>query len=98
MKEVNLESLKEAAHRLLFDMSDEEYQTLLKEFDTIVKQMHFIADDKSVEEYTPLVYPFPCNVDTLREDEPNKPSNREELLKNAKNKLAGQIKVSKVNV
>ena len=29
MKEYNLEVLKDAANRLLFDMSDKEYQTLL---------------------------------------------------------------------
>ena len=40
MKEYNLEVLKDAANRLLFDMSDEEYQTLLNEFDIIIKQMN----------------------------------------------------------
>lgn len=98
MKEVNLANLKEAANRLLFDMSENEYKTLLKEFDTVVKQMKFIADDKTIEEYTPLIYPFPVTLDNvLREDEPSTPTQREYLLKNAKNKLAGQIKVSKVN-
>jgi hypothetical protein len=29
MKEINLEVLKDAANRLMFDMSPEEYQTLL---------------------------------------------------------------------
>ena len=38
MKEYNIEVLKDAANRLLFDMSEEEYKTLLEEFDIITKQ------------------------------------------------------------
>ena len=49
MKEYNLEVLKDAANRLLFDMSDKEYQTLLNEFDIIVKQMNVIGENKKIE-------------------------------------------------
>lgn len=97
MKSVDLKKLQIAANRLCFDMSEEEYQTLLNEFKTIVRQMELIAEDKSIDQYEPMVYPFPCVVDTLREDEPIKPTSRDEILKNAKNKLAGQVKVKKVN-
>lgn len=97
MKSVDLKKLQIAANRLCFDMSDKEYQTLLNEFKTIVKQMELIAEDKSIDQYEPMVYPFPCEIDTLREDEPIKPTSRDEILKNAKNKLAGQVKVKKVN-
>lgn len=96
MKKVTIESLKDAANRLLFDMSEEEYKTLLKEFDTISAQMKIIAEDKSIESNTPMVFPFPCEVNALREDIAVKPSSREEILKNAKNKVAGQIKLPKV--
>lgn len=97
MKTVDLKKLQIAANRLCFDMSEEEYQTLLNEFKTVVKQMELIAEDKTIDQYEPMVYPFPCDVTILREDEPIKPSSRDEILKNAKNKLAGQIKVKKVN-
>lgn len=97
MKTVDLKKLQIAANRLCFDMSDEEYQTLLNEFKTVVKQMELIAEDKTIDQYEPMVYPFPCEVNALREDEPIKSSSRDEILKNAKNKLAGQIKVKKVN-
>lgn len=97
MKTVDLKKLQIAANRLFFDMSDEEYQTLLNEFKTVVKQMELIAEDKAIDQYEPMVYPFPCEVNALREDEPIKSSSRDEILKNAKNKLAGQIKVKKVN-
>ena len=97
MKTVDLKKLQIAANRLCFDMSDKEYQTLLREFKTVIKQMELIAVDKTVDQYEPMIYPFPCEVEMLREDEPIKPTNRDEILKNAKNKLAGQIKVKKVN-
>lgn len=97
MKSVDLKKLQIAANRLCFDMSEKEYQTLLNEFKTVVKQMELIAVDKTVDQYEPMVYPFPCEVDALREDDPIKPTSRDEILKNANNKLAGQIKVKKVN-
>ncbi len=97
MKSVDLEKLKIAANRLYFDMSEQEYQTLLNEFKTVVRQMDLIASDKSIDEYTPMIYPFTCEINELREDIPAAPTTRDEILKNAKNKLAGQIKVKKVN-
>jgi len=96
MKEVNLENLKDAANRLLFDMSEEEYKTLLEEFKTIKEQLKEIAEDKKIDEYTPMIYPFDVTTDALREDIPSTPTDRNEILKNAKNKVAGQIKLPKV--
>jgi len=96
MKKVDLESLKDAANRLLFDMSDSEYQTLLNEFETIKEEMKIIAEDKSIDNTSPMVFPFEVSTDLLREDAPETPNSREEILKNAKNKVAGQIKLPKV--
>lgn len=96
MKEVNLINLKDAANRLLFDMSDSEYQTLLAEFDVIKKQMEIMANYKEVSKLAPMIFPFPCETDTLREDVAKEPTEREIILKNAKSKLAGQIKLPKV--
>jgi len=96
MKEVTLEGLKELANRLLFDMSDSEYKTLLEEFKTVVKQMEVISLDKTIDSYEPMSFPFPCEVTNLREDIPTASLDRNEALKNAKNKLAGQIKLPKV--
>lgn len=96
MKKVDLESLKDAANRLLFDMSDSEYKTLLEEFETIKAQMKIIVEDKSIDSISPMFFPFDVSSDALREDEPIIPNSREEILKNAKNKVAGQIKLPKV--
>jgi len=96
MKEYNKEVLKDAAHRLLFDMSEAEYDTLLKEFDIIIKQMKLIGSNSSIDEYEPMTFPFECTTDFLREDEPIEPLTREEALRNANSKAGGQIKLPKV--
>ena len=96
MKTYNIEVLKDAAHRLLFEMSDEQYDTLLKEFDIVTSQMKLIGEDPSVDNYEPMIFPFECVTSFLREDEPGTPLNREEAIKNAHNKTGGQIKLPKV--
>lgn len=96
MKEYNKDVLKDAANRLLFDMTEEEYDTLLSEFDIVTKQMTLIGEDSSVDEYEPMVFPFECTTSFLREDEPTTPLTKEETIKNANNKQDGQIKLPKV--
>ena len=96
MKEYNIEVLKDAAHRLLFDMSDEQYDTLLKEFDIITSQMKLLGENKEVDNYEPMVFPFECTTSYLREDIPDEPLSREEAIRNAHNKTGGQIKLPKV--
>lgn len=96
MKEYNKEVLKDAAHRLLFDMSEAEYDTLLKEFDIIIKQMNVIGSNSEIDKYEPMTFPFECTTDFLREDEPTEPLTREEALRNANSKAGGQIKLPKV--
>ena len=96
MKEYNIEVLKDAANRLLFDMSEEEYKTLLEEFDIITKQMRLIGEDATLDEVEPMTFPFECTTTYLREDVPGTPLVREEAIKNAGNKTGGQIKLPKV--
>jgi len=96
MKEINLDVLKDAAHRLLFDMSDEEYETLLSEFAVLTKQMETIGKIEGLEDYEPMTFPFECETTYLREDEPTTPLSREEALVNAGSTLDGEIKLPKV--
>lgn len=96
MKEINLEVLKDAANRLLFTMSEEEYQTLLNEFSVLTKQMEMIGKIEGVDDYEPMTFPFECSTDYLREDEPSTPLAREDVLKNAGSVLDNQIKLPKV--
>ncbi|MDD3939013.1 MAG: Asp-tRNA(Asn)/Glu-tRNA(Gln) amidotransferase GatCAB subunit C, partial [Bacilli bacterium] len=85
MKEITKEVLKDAAKRLLFDMSEEEYDTLLKEFDVVIKQMQLIGQIEGVDDYEPMVFPFECTTSYLRDDIPSKPLTKDEALRNAKN-------------
>ena len=96
MKKVTKEVLKEAADKLLFEMSDEEYDTLMEEFKIITKQMELIADIPGVDEALPMTFPFDVAISYLREDEIEQPLNREETLKNAKDVINGQIRLPKV--
>lgn len=96
MKEYNLSVLKDAANRLLFDMSEEEYKTLLKEFDIITTQMDLIGKIEGVDSLEPMTFPFECKTSFLRDDEPDRPLAKSDVLKNAHSVQDGQIKLPKV--
>lgn len=96
MKEYNIEVLKDAANRLLLDMSDSEYETLLSEFDIVTKQMKPIGDNHALDKFEPMVFPFEIYTTELREDVAEEPLTREEALRNSRRKVGGQIKLPKV--
>lgn len=96
MKTITMDVLKDAANRLLFDLSDEQYKTLYEEFQTLKKQMEKIGEIKGLDQYEPMTFPFDCSTSYLREDEPTAPLSREDVLKNAHNVKDGQIKLPKV--
>jgi len=96
MKKVNKEVLKDTANRLLFTMNEEEYDTLLKEFDVITKQMTLIGNIKGVDDVLPMTFPFDVTNDILREDIPATPLDKEEALRNAKDVVDYQIRLPKV--
>ena len=96
MKDYYISVLKDAAKRLLFDMSESEYETLLKEFDIVTKQMNIIGSNHEIDKYEPMSFPFECTTSYLREDVPGEPLSREEALRNSKRKIGGQIKLPKV--
>ena len=96
MKEINLEVLHDAANRLLFTMSEQEYKTLLDEFGVLTKQMDTIGKIEGLDSYEPMTFPFDCSTSFLREDEPETPLSREEALKNAGSVQDNEIKLPKV--
>lgn len=96
MKKYDINVLKDAADRILFDMSDDQYQTLLNEFDIITKQMGLIGKGIDLDSYEPMVFPFDVVTSYLRDDVSEAVLSKEEALKNAKNKMNGQIKLPKV--
>lgn len=96
MKEVSIETLKKAANSLMFDMSDEQYKQLHKEFHTVLAQLDVIGTIEGVDEIEPMTFPFDNSITTLRKDEAGTPLNQREALKNAKETLLGQVKLPKV--
>ena len=96
MKEINLEVLHDAANRLLFTMSEQEYKTLLAEFGILTKQMDTIGKIEGLDSYEPMTFPFDCSTSFLREDEPEARLSREEALKNAGSVQDNEIKLPKV--
>ena len=88
--------LKKCANNLLFDMSDSQYDLLLKEFDILTKQMEVLGEIEGLDEVTPMTFPFNVVTSFLREDEPETSISKEEILRNAKDVQDGQIKLPKV--
>lgn len=96
MKNINKETLKTAANKLMFDMSEEQYNHLLDEFDVIVSQMNLIGKIEGVDNATPMTFPFDVTSTQLREDIATTPLDREIALKNAKDVVDGQIRLPRV--
>lgn len=96
MKEISYKLLKECANNLMFDMKENEYQTLLDEFDELVNQMKLIDNIPNLNQKEPMTFPFDCSTDFLREDEEGEMLSVEETLMNAKDTMANQIKLPKV--
>lgn len=93
---VTKEKLKNYAAKLMFDMKDEEYETLLKEFDIILKQMDLIGEINDISSVDPMTFPFVTYEANLREDESKESLSVDEVLQNAKQTLNDQVKVPKV--
>ena len=96
MKEVSIDVLRDAAHRLLLDLPEQEYVTLEEDCRFLVQQMKALGDDEDLDSYSPMTFPFPCETTYLREDEANESLPVEEALANAGSKQDGQIKLPKV--
>ena len=96
MKKVNKETLKIAANKLMCDMSEQEYEILLKEFEVLQEQMSLIASIEGIDKVSPMTFPFEVTTSYLREDVASEPLNRDDALKNAKDVVDGQIRLPKV--
>ena len=93
---IKKEDLKRYANLLMFDMDEVEYDTLEKEFKTILKQMDHIAEIKDIEKVEPMTFPFQNEDATLREDEVGSYLTVGEVLDNVKEEVDDQVKVPKV--
>ena len=96
MKKVTKEVLIEASHKLLFDLTDEELDKLLNDFNVILEQIDLMSQIDGLDDVEPMVFPYPVYSDYLREDVVETSLSQEEALKNAKEKENGMIKIPKV--
>lgn len=92
------EKLEELARKLMFEMEEDEYQTLLSEFDVILKQMDLIDKISDIDAVTPMTYPFDLELDDtyLREDIPSNEICFDDMKVNVKDYDSNMVKVPKV--
>ncbi|MDD3048947.1 MAG: Asp-tRNA(Asn)/Glu-tRNA(Gln) amidotransferase subunit GatC [Bacilli bacterium] len=93
---INKEKLKDYAAKLMFDMKEEEYETLQNEFEVILKQMDLIDKIKDIDKIKPMTFPFVNYEASLREDVVTESLSTEDILINAKLVSNDQVKVPKV--
>lgn len=93
---ITKENLKEYAEKLMFRLEEEQYDTLLKEFDIILEQMKLIEDIKEIDGIEPMTFPFELDNVKTREDEKIEVIDTEIALSNAKEKVGTEVKVPKV--
>ena len=61
MKELNEEILRKCAKGLMFDMTDEQYELILNEFDITLEQLKLI-NDVDLSNVSPMTFPFECSA------------------------------------
>ena len=93
---MNKETLVMLANKLMFTMEDSEYDTLLEEFDAMIKQMDLIGNIDGIENVEPMVYPFELSDVCLREDIVSEELEIDEILTNSGETLYNQVKLPKV--
>lgn len=70
---ITKEKLEEYVKKLMFEMNEDEYKTLLDKFEIILKQMEFIDNIKDIDNVIPMIFPFDLELtdSCLREDKYN---------------------------
>lgn len=96
MKPVNKDVLKLAASKMMFEMSDQEYDALIKELNVFIKQAEIIGQIPNIDDVEPMTFPFDVSTTYMREDVVEEPLSNEEALKNASDVKDGQIRLPKV--
>ena len=77
---------KQLAHQLMFDLSDEEAENIVNEFDVLTKQMKLLdaVNTDGVEE---MIYPFEDETSFIREDEVTHVISQDDALANVNKKI-----------
>ena len=86
---------KGLAHQLMFDLSDQEADDIVKEFDTLNRQLELL-DAVNTDGVEPMVYPFEEETSFLRDDQVSNVITQEEALSNVDKKLEGPFVLPRV--
>ena len=81
---------------MMFEMSDSQYNALIKELNVFLKQVDLIGQIPNIDDVEPMTFPFDVTTTYLREDIVEAPLTNEEALKNASDVKDGQIRLPKV--
>lgn len=89
------EYFRKLARQLMFDLSDEEADSIKAEFSELERQMSFLeaVNTDGVEE---MVYPFEDETSFLRDDVVSNVISQEDAVKNVNKKLEGHFVLPKV--
>ena len=93
---ITKEKLKNYANKLMFDMKDEEYETLQKEFEVILKEMDLIGNIENISSVEPMTFPYELDSVELRNDEESRNIEIDDALRNAGSKKGREVRVPKV--
>lgn len=95
---ISKNELEILAKKLMFEMNDDEYETLEKEFDVILKQMNLISNIKDIDKVKPMTFPFDLELDDsyLREDVYCNEISFDDMKVNVKDYEDDRVKVPKV--
>ena len=88
--------LKDYANKLMFDMNDEEYETLAKEFDTVLMQFDLIGKIENINNVEPMTFPYLKEEVTLRDDSKSRVVDVDIAFSNCHGKKGDEIKVPRV--
>ena len=86
---------KNLGYNLMFELSDQEAEDIVQEFEVLLKQMELLEtiDTEGVEE---MIYPFEEETSYMRQDVIGKTLSQTEVLLNAAKEKQGHFVVPKV--
>ena len=89
------EYFRKLAHQLMFDLSDEEADGIVKEFGELETQMGLL-DKVNTDDTEEMIYPFEQATQFLREDVVTNVISQADAMKNVNKNLEGHFVLPKV--
>ena len=89
------EYFRKLAHQLMFDLSDEEADGIVKEFGELEPQMSLL-DQVNTDDTEEMIYPFEQATTFLRDDVVTNVISQADAMKNVKKNLEGHFVLPKV--